>query len=287
MGHSPAKESLFTRRLADLATAPGERRWCYVTYDQLNDGLGLLRRLPPERVGVVLVESQWKAARRPYHTQKLALLLASQRHFALEQAARGVAIRYLSGPESYAEQLRTVVEELGSLEMMRPAEYELRQHLAPLVDAGLLEETPHEGWLTAPSDFDKATKGAERWRMDAFYRQVRRRRGVLLDEAGKPLGGKWSHDADNRQPWRGAPPAPTPPRFEVDPITAEVCELVRTRFAHHPGRLVPEAIPGRLDQVESLWHWVVTQCMPHFGPYEDAMSVNSRLHSSNGTLIHM
>ena len=276
MDHTSSPKSLFERRLAELAPEAGERYWCFVPYDQLNDRLGALRRLPPERVGIVLVESEWKASRRPYHKQKLGLLLASQRHFALEQAARGVAVRYLSGRKSYAEQLLPLVKELGRLEMMRPAEYELREHLTPLVAAGLIEEIPHEGWLTKPSDFELATKGKAHWRMDAFYRHVRKRRGVLLDDEGKPLGGKWSHDADNRQPWRGTPAAPTPPRFEVDPITAEVCELVRTRFSHHPGRLVPETIPARRDQVEALWEWVKRQCMPNFGPYEDAMSVTSR-----------
>lgn len=268
--------SLFRERLARYQTSEGERRWCFVAYDQLNDSLGLLAELAPERIGIVLVESAWKARRRPYHKQKLALLLASQRHFALEQAQRGVAVRYLIGEAPYAEQLLSVTEALGPLEMMTPAEYELRTHLEPLVTSGHLRQVPHTGWLTEVSDFQRATHGTKRWRMDRFYRAVRKRRGVLLDDQGGPLGGKWSHDADNRKPWRGEPEAPTPPRFEVDPITEEVCQLVRDRFADHPGRLVPEAIPATAAQVEALWAWVLSACMPHFGPYEDAMSYGSR-----------
>ena len=244
-------------------------------YDQLNQGLGALATAPPETLGLVFVESAWKASRRPYHQQKLAFLLSSQRHFALEQAARGVAIHYLIGEGSYAEQLRPVVKRLGPLEVMRPAERELREDLAPLIAEGALIERPHTGWLTSQADFERAIKGVKRWRLDRFYRGVRKRLGVLLDDAGRPQGGKWSHDADNRKPWRGDPPAPEAPRFEVDPITAEVCELVRTRYGHHPGHLVPEAICATLPDVEALWGWVLERCMPHFGPYEDAMSTRS------------
>ena len=92
----------FRQRLATFAHSEAGRRWIFVPYDQLNDALGSLSGSPATSVGVVLVESEWKARRRPYHQQKLALLLSSQRHFALEQAARGVAVRYLTGPGSYA-----------------------------------------------------------------------------------------------------------------------------------------------------------------------------------------
>ncbi|MCA9553858.1 MAG: cryptochrome/photolyase family protein, partial [Myxococcales bacterium] len=82
----------FRAALAErLAGQPaGPRRWLYVPYDQLTDAAGPLARAAPETLGVLLVESVAKARTRPYHKQKLALVLANMRHFALEQAARGV-----------------------------------------------------------------------------------------------------------------------------------------------------------------------------------------------------
>ncbi len=251
------------------------RRWAFVPYDQLSDRLGLLAELPPSRVGIVLVETSWKPRQRPYHKQKLALLLASQRHFALEQARRGVAIRYVFGDEDYEAMLRPVAAELGPLELMVPAERELRTSLETMVTEGLLQLRPHDGWMTAPADFNEAMKGKRQWRMDAFYRHIRKKYGWLMNEEGKPEGGKWSHDADNRQQWRGDPPAPVPLRFEVDPITAEVVDLVERRFGDHPGRISPEQIPARLEDVEAVWNWTMQHCMTHFGPFEDAMTSKS------------
>ena len=181
--------SAFGESLSQRQPAIGEgRRWVFVAYDQLHDGIGPLAHESADELGVVLIECRRKAARRPYHKQKLALVMTNMRHFALEQAARGVAVRYVdAGDGDYAETLRSLVRELGRIRVMRPAERELREELQPLLVEGVLEEVPHDGWLTTAADF-AAIKGPP-WRMDAFYRQVRKRTGVLM-EGGKPVGGK-------------------------------------------------------------------------------------------------
>ena len=265
----------FLRRLRAVNCDGQGRRWAFIPYDQLNDGLGLLGSLPPHEVGIVLVETTWKPQQRRYHKQKLALLLASQRHFALEQAARGVAVRYLMGESDYGTMLRPVAGELGPLDVMMPAERELRRVLEPLVAEGALRVREHEGWMTNASDFAAAMRGKRQWRMDTFYRHIRKQYGWLMTDEGKPLGGKWSHDADNRQPWRGDPPAPEPLRFNVDSVTAEVVQLVEGRFGDHPGTLQADQIPAKLGDVEAVWAWTMHHCMTHFGPYEDAMTTRS------------
>ena len=253
----------FRSRLQRLAVPPGQRRWVYVPYDQLSGSLGPLAREAPRELGIVLVEAPAKAARRPYHKQKLALVLANQRHFALEQAARGVAVRYEVAEGGYGEALQRVLATTGPLRMMQPAERELAQELQPLVRSGQIEQLPHEGWLSTEEDFAAAAPRAP-YRMDAFYGQLRARTGILM-EGGKPVGGKFSFDADNRKPYRGTPPAPTPPTFVVDEVTREVVQLIEARFAQHPGELHPERLPVTLDDAERLWAFAQAACLPMFG----------------------
>jgi deoxyribodipyrimidine photolyase-related protein len=261
----------FFDQLARHETDPSGRQWLFVPYDQLSDRIGPLSREDPSELGIVLVENSWKAARRPYHRQKLALVLANLRHFAIEQAARGVAVRHVVAQGPYRTALEPVIAELGPLRVMRPAEYELRIDLAPLIEVGGLVELEHEGWLTTSEDFAESQKKGPPWRMDAFYRQVRRRTGLLMED-GKPIGGKYSFDADNRQSWPGEPPSPEPPVFEPDRLTMEVAELIEAHFATHPGDLDLASLPASLDDAETLWQWALELCMPLFGPYEDAMS---------------
>ena len=252
------------------------RRFVYVPYDQLSDGIGPLAHEPATELGIVVIESPQKAARRPYHRQKLAYVLANQRHFALEQAARGVLVRFLFSPDGYAPALARFTAEHGPIRMMEAAEYELRTELAPLVEDGRIVVLPHEGWLTTNEDFQAASvKGAPPWRMDRFYAAVRARTGILMDDAGKPLGGRLSHDADNRKPWRGEPAAPTPPRFVPDVVTREVGALIESQFSSHPGTLDLSTIPATRADCELMLAWGERACLPHFGPFEDAMSTRS------------
>jgi len=266
--------SIFRAHLkATQLDRPRPRRWLYVPYDQLSAEMGPLSRATPAELGLIFVESSWKAARRPYHKQKLALLLTNMRHFALEQGRRGFAVHYIHTAEPYDSALRGLAH-LGAIEVMEPAEYELRTLLAPLALESLLRVVAHEGWLSDVDDF-RATQTAEGpWRMDRFYRHMRQKTGLLMD--GKtPEGGKYSFDADNRQPWKGEPLPPEPPTFSPDEITREVCDLVSSQFSHHPGELSPQAIPATLDDVHRMWGWAKESCMVHFGPFEDAMTAAS------------
>jgi len=262
------------------------RRWLFVPYDQLSDEIGPLARVDAKEIGIVVVECPEKAARRPYHQQKLALVLANLRHFAIEQAARGVAVRHVVA-SSYAAALEPLAGELGGIEVMRPAERELRAELAPLVEAGKISLLAHEGWLTSADDFIASQEGPP-WRMDAFYRYVRRKLGVLMRQ-GKPVGGRFSFDTENRQPWPGTPAAPEVPTFVVDDLTREVCALVRDTMGHHPGVLTPERIPATKADAERVWTWARAECLPTFGPFEDAMSTRSRslFHTQISSLLNL
>ncbi len=263
--------SVFRQQLQARNSDSAGRRWIYVPYDQLTAAFGPLAREDPSDLGIALIETGWKAARRPYHRQKLALVLANQRHFALEQAARGVHVRYETSDRPYEEVLRRVAADVGPLRVMVPAERELRAALTPLARAGALVPIAHEGWLTTREDFQTSQRGGPPWRMDAFYRHVRRRSGLLMKN-GAPLGGKFSFDAENRRPWRGEPPAPDPPTFRSDSIKEEVAELVERRFARHPGRIDLARLPATAADADAAWRWARSSCLPLFGPFEDAMS---------------
>jgi deoxyribodipyrimidine photolyase-related protein len=280
--------SYFGNELKKLQKDPGQRRWLYIPYDQLSDRIGPLSREEPASLGIILIENRLKASRRPYHKQKLALIVANMRHFALEQADRGVAVAYLNIDAPYRSALQPVAEKSGTIRVMEPAEYELRRDLAPLVDKGLIEIIPHEGWLTSKEQFLASQKPHPPWRMDKFYRHIRQETGILMD-GGRPFGGKYSHDADNRQPWSGEPPAAEPPDFPVDPIKKEVGDLINGSFDHHPGTLDLDKLPATEVDAKSLWDWASRQCLQNFGPYEDAMSVKSTtlFHSRISSLLNI
>jgi deoxyribodipyrimidine photolyase-related protein len=281
--------SIFKQELLKANSDPADRRWIFVPYDQVTDKIGPLVREPAEKLGIILVENVWKPGRRPYHKQKLAFILANLRHFALEQARRGVAVIHLAIDGPYREALERVLPDVGGkIFMMRAAERELRVDLQPLVDDGRLVVLPHEGWLTSSQDFIDATNLSPPWRMDAFYRKIRQRQNILMVD-GKPVGGKYSFDTENRQRWSGIPAAPELPSYPIDPIKEEVGRLIDQHFSEHPGVLDLTKLAATVADAEHLWSWARKNALPLFGPYEDAMSVNSSnlFHTHVSTLLNI
>ncbi|MGA0352993.1 MAG: cryptochrome/photolyase family protein [Poseidonia sp.] len=260
--------------------------WVWLAYDQLNmafiDALDL-----PGKVGVVLIESSHKAQRRPYHQQKLGVLLSNQRHFALELQAAGHPVMYVIGHQTYAEVLDSLSAALGCIHGVQAAERELRLEVAPLERDGRLVLHEHPGWLTPRSWFVESVGTEPPFRMDAFYRKVRQTTGWMMMD-GKPVGGKYSFDAENRFPWKGDPPAPNAPVFNHDTIDAEVETLVRTHYGHHPGEVNLSMQPTSAEDVAVALAFAL-DCLPNFGTYEDAMSEQSRglFHSRLATLVNL
>ncbi len=273
--------SLFDEQIASAAPSPAdvrEREWVYVQYDRLTDKVGPLSRLRPENTGIVMMEALAKARRRPYHKKKLTLILASQRHFALEQARRGVKVAYLFTPGIFADGLQLAKEryDFGPLRMIEPAEREMRLDMEEAERRGIeLIREPDPTWLSTDEDFDGVYGPADGpvtklHLMDRFYRHMREKTGLLMRN-GKPEGGQFSFDEQNRQSYKGNPGVPKRRRFEPDAITREVIELVEREFPHHFGKDAGWDMPMALDEIEEAWTWALTELLPQFGPFEDAM----------------
>ncbi len=268
--------SLFLQRVKPAAPTPNQihdRRWIFVPYDRLTDRAGPLSETPAQDAGIVMVESLEKGTRRPYHKKKLALLLANERHFALEQADRGVKVIYNFTRGSFGEGLLEVQKKyaLRQITMMRPAERELRLDLHDARRQGLqLAEVDDATWLTSEAEFDQLFAPGQNFLMDRFYRAMRKRSGVLMQN-GKPIGGKFSYDHENRQPFRRQRPVPIRPGYVPDAITAEVLHLVATQFPTHFGALDGFDLPVTAKDCRATWTFALEHLLPHFGPWEDAM----------------
>ena len=136
-------EGHFSTKLKDASFSDADA-WVWLAYDQLHESM--LSSLPLDgTVGAIFIESSSKAKRRPYHQQKLGVLLSSQRHFALELQDSGVPVVYLSSTEGYSEVLSAVCQDIGPVHCINAAERELRDCLlytSPSPRDGLLTRMP-------------------------------------------------------------------------------------------------------------------------------------------------
>jgi deoxyribodipyrimidine photolyase-related protein len=254
--------TLFERQLAPAYPTQNDlksRRWIYVPYDRFTDRTGPLTEQPANMTGIVIVESTAKAHRRPYHKKKLVLLISNMRHFALEQAARGCKVIYHFSPESHPQAILKLQRDLllPELTMMHPAERELRLDFEAVAPELKIKFVPDTTWLSTTGDFTTVYgpwKPGKSYVMDRFYRVVRQKSGVLM-QGGKPTGGQFSFDAENRKPYRNQPPIPTPPAFPPDEITLEVIDLIEREYPHHFGSISNFDMPVTQADSDAAWHF--------------------------------
>ncbi|CAN0576656.1 unnamed protein product, partial [Laminaria digitata] len=124
------------------------------------------------------------------------------------------------------------------------------------------------------AEFDNWADGRKALRMEYFYRDMRRKTGLLM-EGDKPVGGQWNYDHDNRKP---APDEVThaPLWFEPDEEIKEVLDLVEARFADNFGALRPFGFATDREQaLRALGHFV-DHALPRFGDYQDAIQDRNR-----------
>jgi len=208
--------------------------------DQLSHGLASLTGCDPADTVVLMMEVAEEATHVRHHKAKIALIFSAMRHFAAELQAAGWRVDYvrLDDPDN-----------AGSFtgEIIRASE----RHSPRLIRVG---------WAA----------GRKELRMEFFYREMRRRTGLLMD--GKdPVGGKWNFDAENRS---GPPPGlagPPLPRLAPNAMTQQVVELVSTRFADHFGSLEHFNWPVTAAEAEQAAEAFLNKRLPTFGQLQDAM----------------
>ena len=212
---------------------------------------------------------------------RTALFLAAMRHFAQALRAAGRPLHHMrledpANRGSLAAQLHADIERLrpAGLVMTAPGDWRVLQAVKGVAQAhGLpLDVREDRHFYGSVREFAAHARGRKSLRMENFYREMRRRHGVLM-QGDEPEGGQWNFDADNREAFGAEGPGRVPPRtrFEPDTITREVIALVEQRFAGTPGRLDDFDWPVTRAQALAALDRFIAERLPLFGRYQDAM----------------
>jgi len=251
------------------------KRLILVLGDQLSHDIAALRAADKARDIVVMAEVMEEGTYVPHHPKKIALILSAMRHFAQELRDEGWTVAYtrLDDAEnagSIPGELLRRADESGAhaVDATRPGEWRLIEALEALpLDMRLHED---DRFICSHREFDDWAEGRKQLRMEYFYREMRRKTGLLM-EGDAPAGGKWNFDHDNRKPAPADMLRPAPCHFAPDEITQEVLDLVSARFGDNFGALRPfDFATTRAQALEALEHFV-TRLLPGFGDYQDAM----------------
>jgi deoxyribodipyrimidine photolyase-related protein len=246
--------------------------------DQLSLDLPSLRDLPDDAV-VALCEVTAEGHYVPHHPQKIALILAAMRHFAEALRRRGLRVHYsaLDDPDNHQAlipEAERLAERYGcdEIRVVRPGEWRLWQAMNEREQAALpwrlLED---DRFFATPDDFAAWARGRKSLRLEYFYREQRRRTGLLMEDDA-PAGGQWNYDHDNREPLPADLAVPAPPRHRRDAATDAVLALVAAHFGDRFGSLDGFHWPVTRRQARVDLRHFLEHLLPDFGRYQDAIS---------------
>ena len=251
--------------------------------DQLSDNLSALADLAPDRDVVLIAEVRDEATYVRHHKQKIALTFAAMRSFALRLEARGVTVRYVriddpANSHSIVGELHRALADqpFAAVVMTECGEWRLAEALAGfggVTDGRGLSVDIREDrrFLCSHDRFRRWASGNKQLTMEFFYREMRRETGILLDD-GKPVGGQWNYDAENRRKLSKGVRPPKRLRTAPDPVAIEAIADVARLFPDHFGDLANFGWPTTAEQAERVLEDFLTHILPGFGDWQDAMA---------------
>lgn len=247
--------------------------------DQVSRSLSALSDLDPRHDVVLMAEVMGECTYVPHHRKKLTLVLSAMRHFARALAARGVRVRYVrlddpANTQTLSAEVARAVAELKPRQVVatEPGEWRVLQAMRGW--SGSLEIRPDTRFICPISEFRGWAAGKRSLRMEFFYREMRRKTGLLLTPDGEPEGGKWNFDAENRKSLPPKVAVPPRPLFPPDAATQEVMALVRQGFPDGFGELDGFALPVTAKQAETALADFIAHRLPGFGDWQDAMRMD-------------
>lgn len=238
-------------------------------------------------VPVYLVEEFLFFRQYRFHQQKILLHRASMKSYEQWLKGKGFRVIYIDSqdPRSDIRELIRFLAQGGitELDVTDPADNWAEKRIrASCKKAGIqCRLLPSPQFLEQPGDWSAYFDKRKTYFQTDFYLQQRRRRNLLLDDAGKPVGGKWTYDTENRKRWpkNAVPPAVRKPAGNR--FVKEAAEYVRQFFPGNYGTTQSFHYPVNFDDAKAWLADFLENRLAGFGPYEDAMVVKEdMLHHS-------
>ncbi len=216
-----------------------------------------------------------------HHAQKIIGIFAAMRDFAESLKAQGHQVHYLKIDDNANRQsLTTNLDDLIGLYQVRhfeyqlPDEWRLDQQLQTYCQTLAIpsQACDSEHFYSQRHEAAELFGAKLHWLMEMFYRRMRLKHGVLLEDHQRPIGGQWNFDHDNRKTWPGTPAVPvdTRPRHNHARLWRDIVAAGVNSF----GAADADDFRWPLNRAEALPQLdaFIANSLPQFGDFQDAMS---------------
>ncbi|MFN9108857.1 MAG: cryptochrome/photolyase family protein, partial [Bacteroidota bacterium] len=131
---------------------------------------------------------------------------------------------------------------------------------------------PNPNFITEKKEADEYFQNKKNYFQTDFYIHQRKKLNLLLDARQKPVGGKWTFDAENREklPKKITLPSIQLPKENI--YLQEAKAYVHNHFSSHYGTVDTYYYPVTHDDAEAWMTAFLETSIENFGKYEDAIA---------------
>lgn len=239
-----------------------------------------LRDAEPGRDAILMTSSARDLTRYCFHKKKIVFFTSALRHLHDDLRAEGFEVDFypLGMRRDASDQGKTIASSIKKFGPERivvctPNHYETAQLIASWEARFRLpvEIREDDSFICSDDEFVRWAGGRSKLVAEDFYRFMRKKTGLLMTADGRPEGGRWNFDRDNRKRARPGRAFPDRMRFKPDRATREIMAMAEKSCAEHPGSTGGfDYAVTRAEAEAALDHFIARQ-LPHFGDYQDAM----------------
>ena len=232
---------------------------------QLHPNYIEVAKLNQDEDQIILIDSDDQWTHYQFHKQRILLHLSAMHHFADIYRRDGWNVQLLK-----SSSLVKGLSKFSSLIVFRPTNAYEQSWIQQVNPQQILEDPL---FLISSSIWPSLLPKNQTWKLDPLYRKFRQQFDILMDE-DQPVGGKYSFDSENRKPPSSEVSFIPSQFFPMDAITTKLKKEVEQRFPTHPGKIDEFAYPVSRQDALSLLNHFLTNRLPTFGDYQDAMMTN-------------
>jgi deoxyribodipyrimidine photolyase-related protein len=225
-----------------------------------------------------------------FHKQKIAFHRATMKRYAdYLQKEKNSQVHYIQSTEDISD-IRLLIPELRrqgieKINYIDPVDNWLQKRLNDGASKNRIKTQIYVSPLFLNSKEDLVTffrKDKKKYHQTTFYMEQRKKLNILIDPNGKPTGGKWTFDTENRKKY---PSKKTPPPIQfpdLDEYYREAKTYVEDNFSSHLGSLTKYSLyPTSFKATRDWLDQFLEKRFMEFGTYEDAIvAENSILNHS-------
>lgn len=226
-----------------------------------------------------------------YHKQKLILHRASMQTYKDMLQKHGLQVDYIDFSLNSSTLADTLTKQgIKECLVFDPVDELIGTEITNANNSGCqINILPNPGFLLTQADMELFCHTHKNAGLQKFYLWQRKRLNLLVTPEGKPFGGKWTFDQQNRKRLPESVEVPKLPTLKYGHYIETATEYIQKLFPNNPGDIQDFIYPTNHHQAKEWLQVFITQRLANFGMYQDAITVggNFLFHSVLGPVLNI